>query len=164
FGAAALRTFLGVLKIFVSAVIMIAMVDRAFGRLMTHDMFGSLLGVAPIADQYRMGVIRATATFDHAILLGTFCATVAAMLLYSEANIFRRIFWVVFCLVGIYLSLSSSSLMAFAIMLATYTYDRLTRGFSWRWPVCWIVCAAVVGAAMFTSNDPLGWIFSHMTL
>jgi hypothetical protein len=164
FGPVALRKFLSVLKVLAFASIVLAVADNVTGRLITHDTFASILHVDPVKYQDRMGIVRATSTFDHAILFGTFCAVVAAMLLYSETNVMRRIFWVGLCLFGAILSLSSSSLMAFAIMLATYTYGALTRQFPWRWWACWIVFTAFVLVVMVVTNDPLGWILSHLTL
>lgn len=164
FGDKALQGFLSTLKVFMLAVIVLAMADTAFGRLVTHGLFSSLLGLPPVEDQYRMGTVRATATFDHAILLGTFCAVVGAMLLYSETNIVKRVSWVGLCFFGAVLSLSSSSLMAFAIMFTAYTYGAWTRQFPWRWWACWTLFAIFVLAGIATTNDPLGWILSHLTL
>lgn len=164
FGPNGLQGFLSVLKVFTLAAIVLAMADFASGRLVTHGLFSSLLGVPAIVNQARMGTIRAASTFDHAILFGAFCAVVAAMLLYSETNVVRRILWVGFCFFGVMLSLSSSSLMGFAIMLGTYSYGALTKQFPWRWWVCWIVLAIFVLAVMGVINNPLGWILSHLTL
>jgi preprotein translocase subunit SecE len=164
FGPTALHTFLSVLKVLAFTSIVLAMADSVAGRLIVHDTFASLLNVPPIDDQYRMGIVRATSTFDHAILFGTFCAVVAAMLLYSETNVLKRFLWVGFCFFGAILSLSSSSLMALAIMLGTYTYGALTRGFALRWWACWMVFAAFALVVIVATNDPLGWVLSHLTL
>jgi hypothetical protein len=164
FGPVALRTFLGVLKVLAFGSIVLAIADNVTGRLLTHDIFGSILNVAPIEDQYRMGVVRATATFDHAILFGAFCAVVAAMLLYAETNVIKRVLWVGFCFFGAILSLSSSSLMAFAIMFATYTYDRLMAQYPWRWSACWTVLGIFALVVLLATNNPLGWALSYLTL
>jgi hypothetical protein len=164
FGPLALHKFLSVLKVFAVICIIFAVAENLSGTLIIHDLVGSILHVEPIKYQDRMGIVRATATFDHAILFGTFCAMVAAMLLYAETNIVKRAFWVGLCLFGAVLSLSSSSLMAFAIMFGTYVYGALTRNFPARWWVCWTLFAAFVFVGMATTNDPLGWILSHLTL
>jgi hypothetical protein len=164
FGRAALHTFLSVLKVLAFTSIVFAMADSASGRSIVHDTFASILQVRPIADQFRMGMVRATSTFDHAILFGTFCSVVAAMLLYSEANVLKRIVYTGLCLTGAILSLSSSSLMAFAIMLGTYTYGRLMRRFPWRWSACWMVFGAIALVVSLATNNPLGWVLSHLTL
>jgi hypothetical protein len=164
FGPTALRSFLSVLKVFAFTTIVFAMADNASGRLIVHDAFASLTHIPPIDDQYRMGMVRAASTFDHAILFGTFCAVVAAMLIYSEANVLSRVACVGFCLIGVILSLSSSSVMAFAIIVGTYTYDRLLRQFPWRWPMCWMVLGGFALVIVLVTNNPLGWILSHLTL
>ncbi|MEH2475589.1 hypothetical protein V1281_003236 [Nitrobacteraceae bacterium AZCC 2161] len=164
FGPLALRKFLSVLKVLALISIVFAMAEHASGRLIVHDTLASILHVDGIKYQDRMGIVRATSTFDHAILFGTFCAVVAAMLLYSETNVLKRFLWVGFCFFGVILSLSSSSLMAFAIMLGTYTYGALTRGFALRWWACWMVVAVFALVIIVTTNNPLGWVLSHLTL
>jgi hypothetical protein len=164
FGPLALRKFLSVLKVLAFISIVFAVAENVSGHLVIHDIFASILHVDPIKYQDRMGIVRATATFDHAILFGTFCVVVAAMLLYSETNVMKCVLWVGLCFFGAILSLSSSSLMAFAIMLATYAYGGLTKQFPERWWACWTVFGAFVLVGMATTNDPLGWILSHLTL
>ena len=164
FGRAAVQGFLSVLKVLALAAIAFAILDSASGRLVIHHTFASLLGVPSIQDQFRMGTVRATSTFDHAILLGTFCSVVAAMLLYSETNVLKRIAYAGLCFLGAFLSLSSSSLMAFGIAVATYAYDRLMRRYPWRWGACWMLFSAFALVIFVAANNPLGWILSHMTL
>ena len=164
FGPAALHTFMRVLKILAFAAIILAVADTASGRLIVHATASAITGVKPIGAQHREGIIRATSTFDHAILFGGFCSVVSAMLLYSEPNMGRRIVYVCICLFGCILSLSSSSLMASAMILATYAYDRLMRQYPWRWTALWLCVGALILAAFLVSNSPLGWILSHLTL
>jgi hypothetical protein len=164
FGPAALHTFLRVLRVLAFIAIVFAIADRASGQLLIHHTFASLLHVPSIDDQLRMGTIRAASTFDHAILFGAFCAVVAAMLLYSEANVLKRNVYVGFCLLGVILSISSSGRMAFAIMAATYMYDRLMKQYSWRWSAIWIVLGVSALAILLVTNHPLGWILTHLTL
>lgn len=164
FGAPSLRAFVDVLKVLAVAVVIIAMMDSASGRLLVHDIFGSIFGVTPIEDQYRRGMVRATATFDHAILLGAFCAVTATVLLYSEQNAVKRYLYVALCCLGAVLSLSSSSLMALGISFATYAYDRLLRQFSWRWSACWWAIGIFALLISLVTKNPLGWILSNLTL
>lgn len=164
FGPAALKTFLAVLKVLAFIAILFAVADRISGRLMIHDFFGSLMHVRPIDAQDRMGVLRAASTFDHAILFGLFCAVVGAMLLYSESNTLRRFVWTGVCFFGGYLSLSSSSVMAFAILFGAYAYDRLMKQYPWRWSACWTACGIFALTIMLVAKHPLGWILSHLTL
>jgi hypothetical protein len=164
FGSAALKGFLGALKPIALTAIMFGVADRVTQRLAVHEFFGSLMHVPPIDAQERMGVLRATSSFDHAILFGLFCAVVGAMLLYSEERGAKRIAWVGLCLLGSYLSLSSSSFMAFGILFAVYGYNRLLMRFPWRWSVFWAMFSIFVLAIVLVSRDPLGWVLSHLTL
>ncbi len=164
FGAPAIRAFIEVLKILFIAVVIIAMMDAATGRLVVHETLGSIFGVAPIDAQYRMGVVRATATFDHAILLGAFCAFVGAILLFAETNVVKRIMFVGVCLFCGILSLSSSGLMAFTISFATYAYDKVLKQFSWRWLLLWSAIGAGLLLIIAVTNKPLGWVLSNLTL
>jgi O-antigen ligase len=66
--------------------------------------------------------------------------------------------------IGVLLSLSSSGIMALAIGITAYAYDRLLRRFWWRWPVFWLAISAAGSAIFVISNNPVGWIISHLTL
>jgi hypothetical protein len=164
FGPVALNAFLRVLKVLAFTAIVFAIADRAFGQLIVHHTFALLMHVPSIDDQYRMGTLRAASTFDHAILFGAFCALVAAMFLYSEANARKRYAYVGFCLVGVMLSLSSSGRLAFAIIAATYIYDRLMKQYSWRWSAIWMVLGILALIIFLVTDHPLGWILTHLTL
>ena len=112
-----------------------------------------------------MGIVRATATFDHAILFGTFCAMVAAMLLYSETNIVKRVFWVGLCLFRrgtVAIVVQSDGVRHYVRHIRLRRLDQAIfpggggrAGLSLRY-------LSLVGMA--TTNDPLGWILSHLTL
>lgn len=163
-GPRALRSFLDALKVLAFVAIVFAMADSASERLIIHDTFASFTHITPIEDQYRMGMVRATSTFDHAILFGTFCAVVGAILLYSETNVMKRFLYVSLCLTGAFLSLSSSSLMAFAIVFFTYAYGHLMERYQWRWTACWTAFGAFLLCIVLVTNKPLGWVLSHLTL
>jgi len=163
-GPTALRTFMRVLKVLAFVSIVLAIADNLSGRLIVHDTLASILHVSPIDAQHRRGMIRATSTFDHAILLGAFCSLVAAMLLYSERSVLKRTVYVGFCFIGCYLSLSSAGLMSCFIVLAVYTYDRLMGQFPWRWRALWAVIAVLGLVVMLAVNHPLGWVITNLTL
>lgn len=163
-GPRALRSFLDALKVLAFIAVVFAMADSASGRLIIHDTFAAFTHITPIEDQYRMGMVRATASFDHAILFGTFCSVVGAILLYSETNSLKRFLYVGLCLTGAFLSLSSSSLMAFAIIFFTYAYDRVMKQYQWRWTAVWTVFGLFLLCVMLVTNNPLGWVLSHLTL
>jgi hypothetical protein len=160
----ALRAFLNVLKPLAFTSVVFGLADTVSGRLFVHDFAASLFHVEPIFPQGRNGMLRAVSTFDHAILFGTFCALVGAMLLYSERNVIKRIIYVAICVAGSIISLSSSALMSFAIILAAFSYDRLLGRYAWRWTVLWVTIAVVFLTIISTTNHPLGWLLTHLTL
>jgi hypothetical protein len=164
FGPVALQTFLRVLKILTLMSVIFGTADRVSGTLLVHNYFASLLHVAPIRDQYRGGFLRATSTFDHAILFGAFCSVVANMMLYSERNVIHRVLWVSLCLYGCILSWSSSGLMSSFLVLAFYSYNRLMKNYSWRWRALCLISILIASIYVLVSNNPMGWIMSHLTL
>jgi hypothetical protein len=164
FGPMAIQTFIKVLRILACASIILAIADSISGRLIVHEMVAPFFNAQPIDYQLRGGMVRAASTFDHAILFGAFSCLVGTILLHSEQNAGKRIFYVGLCFLGCILSWSSSSLMAFSIVLAAYTYNRIMHGYAQRWAVFWSICAALLLVFFAASNNPMGWIISHLTL
>jgi hypothetical protein len=164
FGPLALHTFVRVLVILTFTAIALAMFDTGSGRLIVHDTLGSLLGVEPISVQYRGGAVRAASTFDHAILFGGFSCIVGTILLHSISKLPKRVFYVGLCLLGSILSWSSSSLMAFFIVFAAFAYNRIMHSYSKRWLFFWAILSVILLAFFVASNNPMGWIVSHLTL
>jgi hypothetical protein len=164
FGPLALLAFLRALKIVALTLIVLATADSVSGRLIVHDAFASLLQVASVGAQYREGMVRATSTLDHAIHLGAFCSVVGIILLYSERTSLGRLVWVGICGYGCILSWSSSGLMSFLFALSAYGYDRLMKKYRWRWKAIWAVALMIFAMFFLSSNDPMSWIVSHLTL
>ena len=164
FGPLAIQTFVNVLKILACTAVVLGIADSVSGRLLIHDIVAPFFNVEPIDYQVRGNMIRATSTFDHAILFGAFSCLVGTILLHSERDTGKRIFYVCVCLLGCILSWSSSSLMAFSIVLAAYTYNRIMHRHKNRWVIFWSIIAVLLIAFFITSNNPMGWIISHLTL
>lgn len=160
----AMRSFISVLKILTLAAVLLAMADSLSGKLIVHDVIAKVFGTVPPDPQYRNGMVRATSTFDHAILLGAFCATVGTVFLFSEKHVLNRILWVGICLLGCILSFSSSGILAFVISFCIYCYNAAMRRYAWRWTAFWILIAIPTAAFFAAARDPMGWIVSHLTL
>jgi hypothetical protein len=165
FGRPALDTFVRVLSIFAFIVIILAMADSFSGRLIVHETIAAIVNSSqvPVAG-LRNGMLRAASTFDHEILFGIFCAVTAAILLYWEESLLRRSLAAGLCLLGCQLSLSSAALMAFAIVLVAFSYDRLMKRYRWRWGAFWMVTGAAAFAIFILSANPLGWVLFYLTL
>jgi hypothetical protein len=168
FGPGALTVFIRVLKTVASIVIILAMLEMISGRLIVHDLAQSLFHLRVVDPQERtvMGVtvLRAMATFDHAILFGAFCSVVAAITLYSEPNVIRRALLFSFFSFGTLLSIATIALMASLIALASYIYDKLLMRYWWRWAVLWTAIVAVLLTLFLVANKPVGWLISHFTM
>jgi hypothetical protein len=164
FGPAALASLIRVLKLLAIVVIILACADSISGRMIVHDTLSSIFGGSPTGAGYRMNIVRAASTFEHPILFGSFCSLVAAILLYWEHSVRRRILSVGFCFIGCILSLTSVALLSILIVLAIYAYDRAMRQHTWRWSALSIVLAVLFSAVCLVANHPIGWLITHLTL
>ncbi len=54
--------------------------------------------------------------------------------------------------------------MSFFLALGVYGYDRLMKDHAWRWSALCAVMALIASIFFMGSNDPMGWIVSHLTL
>lgn len=164
FGRPALESFIASLRIVTIALVVLALADLATNSFLTHDIVARIMGVAPPLPQYRTGgLIRATATLDHPILLGSYFVFAAAIFIYAEQTVVRRLFYVGLCLFGCILCQSSAPLQSFVIMLGVYAFDRTLTNYPWRWHLLAAAIAAFVLTAYIISNNPIGWIVSNLT-
>ena len=163
FGPVALAGFIRVLKFLAFIVIILGMGDFVFSRLIVHESLGAIVGVQTIGPDYRQNLVRATSTFEHPILFGSFCSLIAAVSLYWERNGLRRSMWVSLCFIGCVISLTSAGLLSFFIVLLSYAYDRFMRQYSWRWTALLIVLAGFFSIVFLVTNAPIGWVITHLT-
>ena len=108
-------------------------------------------------------VLRAASTFGHPILYGTFCS-IAGLLFLTSERVGQRVFYCAVCLFGCVLSLSSGPLLAFVIGISLSTYDQFLRAYSTRWKILWLIAIAAICALFVFSNNPITWMFRHLTL
>ncbi|RFB81079.1 hypothetical protein [Methylovirgula sp. 4M-Z18] len=160
---AALRNFLNVLKFVIIVLFFCALADRISGQWIIENSLASFVNIVPAGANYREGVVRATATLDHPILLGAFFALASALFIYSNMSTLSRAFFLLVCLFGSYLSLSSVSLMVWCMILGVYLYDQFLSAVSRRWTLFWGATFMFICLIVATTNAPLGWIITHMT-
>jgi hypothetical protein len=163
-GPKALATFVGVLKIVTVAVVLLALADTISGRWIVQDTLGALFNATPPEPAYRNNMVRATATLDHPILLGTFLSLASAIIINLGGSTWSRTILVLVCLFGCILSQSSAALISWSIVVAAYSYDRLLKDCQWRWKAFWIVVAGLMCIMFLVANAPLGWLITHLTL
>jgi O-Antigen ligase len=165
FGPAAIYTFIRVLKIVTACTVLLALVDNVSGRLIIQETFSRAFGsYAPLLPDYRLYWVRAASTFDHPILLGTFCTVACCIFLFSERRTSSKVLWTGLSFFGCLLALSSAPLLSCCIALALFAYDRLLKAVPLRWRALQLVLSTTVLAIFAVTNHPLGWIVSHLTL
>ncbi len=164
FGLPALDSFVAVLKALTIILVLMAVADELSGQYIMHKPLAWLSSYPPPFPQFREDMLRATASLEHPILFGTFCTIAAAIFLYAERDLIRRVLYVGICLFGCTLSLSSGPLLAFGIVLAVYTYDQLMQSYPWRWKLLWAGVFGFILCVFLVSNRPVGWLVSHLTL
>lgn len=155
-----LETFVRVLKIITISIVLMAALEHLTGNNIPE----LLLGMPNSGHEYRYGLMRAYATFPHAILYGTFCAVAGAILLYSERTSSGRIMYGGICLIGCLLAMSTAPLMAFSIAIAVYCYDRFMSAYPWRWQVILTIMIVFLVIVFATANKPVSWLVAHLTL
>ena len=160
----ALYTFVRVLAVVVLLLFILALADRVSGQWITHNILGSIFHVIPADANFRNGVIRATATLDHPILLAALLSIASAIFLFSTLSPTQKFFLAIVSVSGCILAQSSAGIMAWMIGLASVMYDRMLHSFSRRWTLFWVMIASMTVAIVSVTNAPLGWIVTHLTL
>jgi hypothetical protein len=173
FEASSLETFIGTLQIVLVVVVGLAALDIVFQRYVALELSfaGStatrdLSSSDPSLHRFVLGVssLRATSTFDHPILFGTFCATIIPLHLYPPMSTVRRIVLVAISMAGSLMALSSAPLLAASIAFGLYFYDLLMNKYAWRWTFLLLLVGLYIGAFCLLSNNPLSWVFRNLTL
>jgi hypothetical protein len=164
FGRPALEDFMRVFKTLIVIVVLLASLEPFAGRNVVTAITSTLFHTDVFGTQYRYGIVRAQSTIEDSELYGTLCCIAGCLCIYMEPTGVRRFLWVGFCFFGCLLSISSGPLGAFAIMVATYAYDRMLTQFSWRWKAYWMVVAGLIASVYLIAKNPTSWLISHLTL
>jgi O-antigen ligase len=164
-----IATFVGTLGVLVTAVAiagLIALPEMLSGVHYVHDVLRMVTSYEhPIGHETRLGLTRAYGTFDHPIHLGTFCASVLAMVWFAAKK--RRELWRrVPILIGATLTgLSSAPLLCLALQGGLIVWERVTRGVKARVAITIALLVVLYGAAEVASTrSPLTIIATGFTL
>jgi hypothetical protein len=118
-----------------------------------------IVGGSPLTEiKPRWGLRRASASFEHPILYGTFVASFLGMAWYV-AKVKSFLFSLVGCAVVVgsaFLSLSTGAYMAVSFQLFVIAWDRLTTPLPRRWltlVAAFVACWCVV--SVFSTRDPV---------
>jgi hypothetical protein len=156
FGIPNLKTFIRALKFVVIVVVGCAFAETLSGRYLISNILD------PSQTGIRLGLIRASSTFVHPILYGTFCTITTVVFAYSENTRARKAFYAGLSLFGAVLSLSSAPLMGLGLFILCYLYDSVMYRYNRRWQVLWTIIFAGIGAVFVFSNAPIAWLISHL--
>ncbi len=163
YGPHALKRFLRIFKIIAFLVISIAVLDPLFGENVVQATANMIMANPFYVPQYRMGIIRAVSTLEMYEQYGTFCVAAASIFLFLE-NRATKYRWAAFCFFGCVLALSSGPLLAFAMMISFFVYDRLLGRYAWRWKLITAIFMLFLLTVFSLAAKPLSWLVSHLTL
>lgn len=144
----------------------IALPDTLLGQHFAHDLLQSLTGyVHPRDTEQRLGLTRAYGTFDHPILLGTFCASALALAWFNVRSGFARWGRAAAILAATFTAVSSAPLLILAVQGVLLGWDHLTRGI----PKRATITVGMLGvlyfcASLVMTRTPIAFIATGMTL
>lgn len=123
------RGTLATLVLAIAIAALIALPETLLGRHFTHDAMQSLTGyIHPRALERRMGLLRAYGTFDHPIHLGTFAASLAALVWCASPRLSQRFIGLSVVGAATLAALSSAPMLCLALQIGLLIYERATRG------------------------------------
>jgi hypothetical protein len=163
YGPHALKRFLRIFKIITFLVISLAVLDTLSGQNVVQAAANMIMTNPFYIPQYRLGFVRAVSTLEMYEQYGTFCVAAASIFLFLE-NKAAKYLWAAFCFFGCVLALSSGPLLAFAMMIAFFVYDRLLGRYAWRWKLITVIFALFLLIVFNATAKPLSWIVSHLTM
>jgi hypothetical protein len=162
-------TFLASLRFLALAAVislLFALPEMLTGRHYIHDLLQSLTGYElPRKVQTRLGLTRAYGTFDHPIHLGTFCATLLAMVWFAARTSSLRYQRAAIVAAATITTLSSAPILCLFTQIGLIVWDRVTRGVASRIAITVAgIIALTVVASLFSNRSPFAWIATNMTL
>jgi hypothetical protein len=139
-----------------------AMTEFLTGRLVLHEIFSHLGETVwkPESSYDRGGFARTMSGFEHPILYGLFCSSLAATVFYVYRGL-GQVLRVGLVMMMTLFSLSSAPLLSLGIQISLVLWDKLTRG---RW--LWLILLAALGYLaidLVSNRTPLVIIISYLT-
>ena len=160
------RATLGVLVTAVAITFLIALPEAVVGVHYVHDWLKVVTGYDhPTAVEYRMGLARAYATFDHPIHLGCFVAGLFALVWLGASNPREQIQRAALVGATTLLGLSSAPILCLFVQASLVMWERTTRGMAHRTIILLCGIAALYAlAAMVLTRSPIAFVATGMTL
>ncbi|MEL6641144.1 MAG: hypothetical protein AAFP98_07505, partial [Pseudomonadota bacterium] len=117
-----------------------------------------------ISDDTRIGLLRASSTFEHPILFGLFCASMFTLAWYSFRSMAARIAHLLATLMATLLSLSSAALLLLTLQIALVGFEKVTRSFKKRTMTFGIMTlGAIVFVETFSDRGVVKLIGGNLT-
>jgi hypothetical protein len=140
--------------VFVLIAAAIAIPETFFAVRFIHPVASLLTGNinVGVVEAGRLGLERASSTFDHPILYGVFCASSLGLVWY--VYLARRDLWIRVAAIAFatFCAVSSAALLAIAVAGALIVWERWTRPFSQRMAITLVVLAVVYVVVELFSN------------
>ena len=150
----------------VALVGLFALPETITNKHLIHDFASSLTGyLFPLKYETRMGLERAYSTFDHPIHYGTFCASILAMVYFTERELAKR--WRKCLMIGFatILGLSSAPMLCIFLQLGLIVWDQVTRGVTGRLKMTLgAIFAVYVASSMLFNRSLAAFVATGMTL
>jgi hypothetical protein len=111
----------------------IALAESLSGQMLLRSWLQKITGTYyRLKIEYRLGLTRATTTFEHPILYGTFCASLFAYAWVLSRSYLSRGLRSGFVAGATYLSLSSAPLLCLMVQMAMIAWAKVTRRLRYR--------------------------------
>lgn len=162
-------TFQNTLRLLIGAVcvaMLFALPETFLGRHFTHDFLQSVTGyLHPREYITRLGLTRAYGVFDHPIHLGTFAATLLALVWFNGQKLKSRLQASAIIALTTFSALSSAPILCALTQIALIVWDRVTRGLRGRvYIALGIVISAYVVLSFVATRSPVNLIATGLTL
>jgi hypothetical protein len=154
-------SLVNLLCIVMAVIGMIGVLDSFTGRLIIHDVAGDLSGYAiPHQQDFRHGILRASSTMDHPILLGSVC--MIGLLCAWALPLRGRTFAICGCVIGLIVSVSSAPVLGTIFGFGLLVFNRMFYWMRWRWRLLVLFIGAFFALSFLVLGSPLGVVNRYL--
>jgi hypothetical protein len=161
-----LTRFLSAIGFIILVLGILAIPESVLGVRFLHEIPRAFTGIVyEIQSDERMGLLRASSTFENPILFGLFGATFMALIWYSELPLSRRLILCAGCTLSTVLSLSSAAILMLGLQILLIIIEKITRRLPKRTLI--IVISTVIMIVFVELSSNRGFIklmISNITL
>lgn len=157
--------FVRVMCIVSILVLLTALIDTLSGRNLIAQLGWQLSGTMPteVLLPMRFGLIRAQGSLEHPILLGTFFVICMIIFFHSAMRPTEKLTWILPCIVGALLPLSSAPLLSLVMVIGIVVFLRIFDRLPWRMVVFCATAAFALCAFFVFVDNPLTTLIQNLT-